>query len=291
LPAAIMLLRSQGRDVDPALLGALRQFERPPGFLRRAAMANDPQKNEPKDDSKPAGNNKRSRASSESSSSSASTAIPLKEEKLCTQRVLTDIDFPGPSPVVRPSSAPGTAVDLEDEKEFATAIWVASQGGNEKVAGSASSKCRPASARPNFADHQKTEKAESNRDCCESVAIEPVPTEVEETDGVVRFETPPGSPDLSEPRVCDNGLSSKHLDELQRKLSDPEPQISLIDLHRAAVAAKDYPGRIKRFIRSILKYKSAFASVSVDYYSQRALEKSREIAGARVDSKVVPLQE
>jgi len=127
---------------------------------------------------------------------------------------------------------------------------------------------RPPSPKQNVPDDQndEAESSESSSNVSERVpriVIDEVDRRTTATNG------PHESPDVFDIIVYDEATADAHLDELQRKLSETEPQISLIDLHRAAIAAKSYPSRIKRFIQSIHKYKSATVDIIDDYYCQQ----------------------
>lgn len=250
IPAAINILRSQGRKIHPTILRKvenLEQTEASPNLLTVPRKFSSPHL--------PVAGNKHRRGSGASTNSSGSARLTKKRPRR-GQVVPGTIH-------VRPSSAPKAPAA---NKEFATAMWVASQDHGGSSSGKGNMKSRPLSAEPTMRTDSKKHKENS------IPAGEENSRDDDSNSGVVVVVTPPDSPNLSDLRIYEEALTAQSLDELLKKLEESHPQISLVDLHRATVATKNYPHKIKRFLQKIYKYKQPPTAVSVDYYAIRLNE-------------------
>ncbi|XP_002126706.2 uncharacterized protein LOC100178235 [Ciona intestinalis] len=259
LPAALRILKSQGKKIAPEVEAKITNLDKNRRFSTRRFSICSTRPNNLKETLMTSrhpvseAGNKHRRGSAVSSTSSGGL---LKKKRPRNQQVMSQVL--APLPPLRPSSAPrGHATD----KEFATAMWVAgTTTGKEQH----SEHGRPASAKPNI--HHDTDETETP-----PVEIEhPYSSSESEPPAVIdRFPTPPDSPDLSDLRVYEEPLTAKSMEELLAKLNENDPQISLIDLHRAVVASKNYPDKIKQFVRRIYRYKAAEGANNTDYYSSK----------------------
>nr|CAB3262169.1 uncharacterized protein LOC100178235 [Phallusia mammillata] len=243
VPVAVNILRSQGRKIHPTVLRKVENLEQVKSSQNLPGKLKVPL---------PTAGNKHRRGSGVSTNSSGS--IRFTKKRLRRHTVCPGVIH------VRPASAPKAPAAMDGNKELDTAMWVASH--NSAATCKSNTKCRPLSAEPKMTGDAKKLHSPLNSEQNNE-------NELESNSGVVILVTPPDSPNLSDLRIYEESLTANSLDELLEKLKESQPQISLVDLHRATVATKNYPLKIKQFLQKIYKYKSPTTAISTDYYAIR----------------------